>query len=78
MMINRQIYYLHKLFKDRVESTSNEQNTDDGIWFYLKPGWRICDNYEHAVHEYDFESAYNALKACTKCDCKDCLEAIKH
>lgn len=59
----------HKL----VESVSDERGCDQGIWAYLKPGWRFEDT--HIVHEDTITQVLARLKEAEPCACMDCRKA---
>ena len=61
----------HKL----VEEVSDERNNDSGIWAYLKPGYKVYDDY-HQVHEDTWSEVLSVLRSVEKCDCADCKKYL--
>lgn len=68
---------LHNLKKNpKVSSISDERDTGDGIWVYLKPGWHCALSGTHTVHEWtvrDLVESFDTVAPCgspdATCDC---------
>lgn len=58
----------------RIEATSDERATGDGIWLYLKPGWIWGE--VHFVHEDTVTACRQALRTVEACHCDEC-ETLK-
>lgn len=55
----------------RVEEVSDVRGTmGDGVWFYLKPGWRWGD--VHFIHEDTKTKCRALLPEIVPCTCKEC------
>lgn len=62
-----------------VDSVSDERQMGDGIWAYLKPGWRREQfDYVHSVHEDTWVQVLKWLRTAYPCDCDDCIETMKN
>jgi hypothetical protein len=57
-----------------IETISNERDSGDGIWVYLKPGW-IADEVHH-VHEDTVRECLEALKEVRRCNCEECQSLL--
>lgn len=66
--------WITRLAKDYapiIAEVSDERDTDDGVWFYLKPGLCFSED-NHQVHEHDAFTAKQALDRVIACDCGEC------
>lgn len=59
-----------------VTSVSDERGNGDGIWCYLKPGYKTVFD-DHAVHEDTVAECRIKLKTVSACDCEACEREIK-
>lgn len=59
-----------------IDEVSDERDTDDGIWIFLKYGW-CFDNSCHIVHEDTARAIIQAFKSVRACSCPEC-EAYGH
>ena len=57
----------------RVADVSDERDTGDGYWVYLKPGWRWADDYVHIIHEDTPAECLRELRAIIPCRCHECV-----
>ena len=63
----------------KVETVRDERKPDeidpeqgDGIWAYLKPGWRCTLSDGHSCHEYTVEALADAVRWAEPCHCETC------
>ncbi len=59
----------------RVKSAWDEG--DDGLWFDLKPGFRIRGYETHAAHESTVKDLRARLRDIEPCNCADCTEVLR-
>ena len=57
----------------KVESINDEGR--NGIWAYLKPGWRCPAGDTHQCHEWTVEELAEAVRNAVPCDCEDCTRS---
>jgi hypothetical protein len=63
---------LRKIGRDpRIQSVWDEG--DDGLWFSLKPGFRIAIDNTHSAHESTVKDLLAKLREIEPCNCEDCL-----
>ena len=48
----------------RVEDSSDERNTGDGLWLYLKRPWWCSDTDLAVVHEWTVKDTLDSLSRC--------------
>lgn len=60
-----------------VTEVSDERlgSNNDGIWCYLKPGYRTIDG-DHAVHEDTVAECRDKLSSVEPCECDSCKDEI--
>lgn len=58
----------------KVEQVVDERNSSEGngVWAYLKPGWRCIRADSHACHEETVDELANAVRMAVKCECPEC------
>ena len=57
---------------ERRPGDGSQDGGGDGIWAYLKPGWRCTLADSHACHEYTVEDLASAVHGAEPCDCDEC------
>lgn len=57
----------------RVESINDEGT--NGIWAYLRPGWRCPAADTHSCHEWSWEELERAVRLAVPCRCDECLKS---
>lgn len=55
----------------RIESVSDERSSGDGIWLYLKKGWKSSQD-THCVHEDTVKECREELENVMECSCIEC------
>jgi hypothetical protein len=67
---------LERMKKDkRVQSVSDERSGGDGVWVYLKPGFKYFD--VHQIHEDTPSGCLRVLPFIDRCDCVECKGILK-
>jgi hypothetical protein len=67
----------------KVERISDERRPGEsygdgnGVWAYLKPGWRCPASDSHACHEYSVEELAKAVRWAEPCRCEDCKRNLE-
>ena len=54
----------------RIQSVWDEG--EDGMWFSLKPGFRLAIDDTHAAHERTVRDLRAKLRQIEPCNCEDC------
>lgn len=60
----------------RVKEAWSEQDSDDGFWVTLKPGFADMafdpHNPRHTIHEFTIREILSAIKEVRECKCESC------
>ncbi len=62
-----------KKYAHLIEEVSDERDTDDGYWVYLKPGYWHPPGEVHCVHEDTPRECAAEMKYVEKCN-RDCCK----
>jgi hypothetical protein len=57
---------------ERVPGDGPESGGGNGIWAYLRPGWRCPLSDTHACHEWTVETLARAVAGAATCFCENC------
>jgi len=63
-----------KLKKHMIAEEWSEESSGDGYWIALKSGYRLADDFVHAIHEDTRKAAHVAEVVI--CDCDDCKKDL--
>jgi hypothetical protein len=59
---------------ERVPGDRSQEGLGNGIWAYLRTGWRCIASDTHACHEWTVEALAGAVRRAEPCPCPDCLK----
>ncbi len=59
-------------YADKIQSVSDERDTEEGYWVYLALGWRDPEGETHCIHEDTPGECARSMSHLQRCNAPGC------